>query len=145
MLIAFTSGRRANEFLFSTRSGKVLLDGYIHRHIMTPTGVPGMHSLRRYRATWADERGCPRSLLTAWLGHRSGDGEIENSHKITDLYIKSAENQVYRRLWVENIGTGLEIAAATSPALSKITAAKPRKPRKTVVAEAEPLAQLAAF
>jgi integrase len=108
MLIEFTEGKNPGEFLFATRSGKPLGSKHIDARITTPNGVPGMHSLRRYRASWCDEQGCPRSLLAEWMGHStSGD--------TTSTYVKSSENQSYRRQWVERIGTGLEIAAATLP------------------------------
>jgi integrase len=109
MLLNFTAGKQAGEFVFAVKSGKPLDPSYVNKNILKPAGVPGMHSLRRYRASWADENGAPRSLLAAWMGHTSsGEG-------ITSLYIKSAENQKYRRTWCERVGTGLEIAAATLP------------------------------
>jgi integrase len=119
LLIAFTAGRQAGEFMFATKSGKPLADNYISKHIMVPNDVPGMHSLRRYRASWADQQGCPRSLLAAWLGH-SGNSEIllaaptdRPSNETTSRYIK-VESEQYRRSWAESLGTGLELSAVTS-------------------------------
>jgi len=116
MLISFTAGRRASDFIFRTKSGKPLRDNFINRRIAAANGVPGMHALRRFRATWADEHGCPRSLLACWLGHaNSGAWESEargvDSGGTTEIYIRSSENQKYRKQWVERIGTGLEITA----------------------------------
>ncbi len=108
MLVEFTEGKNSGEFLFATKSGKPLGSKQIDARITKPNGVPGMHSLRRYRASWCDEQGCPRSLLAEWMGH-SASGDI------TSTYIKSAENQAYRRVWAERIETGLEIAAAALP------------------------------
>jgi len=127
MLSEFCQGKKPGEFIFPNASGKPMQRSYIHQQILVPAGVPGAHSLRRYRASWADEQRMPRSLLCAWLGHSSKGGEI------TNLYIKSAENKNFRREWAERIGTGLEIAAATLPTLSKLKAAKPRKARKIAV------------
>jgi hypothetical protein len=42
-------------------------------------------------------------------------GHSGSTDGITSLYVKSAENQKYRRAWCERVGTGLEIAAATLP------------------------------
>jgi integrase len=88
MLADFTAGRQAGEFLFATKTGKPLGEKYIEKYITVPNQVPGMHSLRRYRATWVEEQGCPRSLRAAWMGHSRGE--------IADLYDKSAENQDFR-------------------------------------------------
>lgn len=91
-------------FLFSTRKGTPLDPAHVQKYITAPNGIPGMHSLRRYRATLAEENGCPRSLLAAWMGH-STEGE-----GITGRYIKS-ENKAFRKMWCQRIGTGLNIVA----------------------------------
>lgn len=109
MLSEFCQGKKPGEFIFPNASGKPMQRSYIHQQILVPAGVPGAHSLRRYRASWADEQRMPRSLLCAWLGHSSKGAEI------TNLYIKSAENKNFRREWAERIGTGLEIASANLP------------------------------
>ena len=134
MLIEFTEGKNSCEFLFATRSGKPLGSKHIDARITTPNGVPGMHSLRRYRASWCDEQGCPRSLLAEWMGHSTTAGDI------TSIYVKSSENLAYRRQWVERIGTGLEIAAATLPMLATHgrTTGRLRKVREVVPAEQVP-------
>jgi hypothetical protein len=147
MLTAYVEIEKKNpgDYLFCTRTGKPLTPSCVNERIVKPNKIPGMHSTRRYRARWLDQRGCPRNLLAEWLGHNL-------TSNVTDLYIGTAD-EAYRREWAEKIGTGLDLAAATLPALSKSKAAKTRKTRKTaIVAEAElvesspePLAQLAAF
>jgi len=135
MLSEFCAGKNPGEFIFPNTSGEPMQRSYVHHQILTPVGVPGAHSLRRYRATWADEQGTPRSLLCVWIGHSSnGDGAWESESArvdsgMTNTYIKSAENQAYRRKWCERIGTGLEIAVAT-------LASKPRKRGKIAIATA---------
>jgi integrase len=104
MLEEFTRGRKVGEFMFATGTGNPLDPAYVATQILTPVGIPGAHSLRRYRITYLEEQNCPRSLLAAWVGHA-------NNKSITDRYIKSAEDLVYRRQWVERLGTGLDIAA----------------------------------
>jgi integrase len=139
MLSEFCAAKIPGDFIFPNTSGEPMQRSYVHHQILTPAGVPGAHSLRRYRATWADEQRTPRSLLAAWLGHSHSAGAWESESAradsdggMTNTYIKSAENQAYRRKWCERIGTGLEIAAATLPS-------KPHKHRKiAVVAEPQP-------
>jgi integrase len=141
MLAEFCAGKKAGEFIFPNASGKPLGRAHVHNNILAPAGVPGAHSLRRFRASWCDEQRAPRSLLCAWLGHSSKDGEI------TNLYIKSAENQKYRREWAERIGTGLEVAFATLPqrGTRRRQIATPEQIPKPVESSPEPLAHLAAF
>lgn len=107
MLQQFAEGRTSG-YMFCTKRGTPLAQAYLREHILMPCGVPGAHSLRRYRATWLEEQCCPRSLQAAWLGH-------SNAGNMTDRYVKSAEDQAYRKKLCEKIGTGLELAAATEP------------------------------
>lgn len=134
------------DYLFCTRTGKPLTPSHVNERILAPNGIPGMHSTRRYRANYLDQQGCPRNLLSEWLGHSL-------AANVTDIYIGVAD-EGYRKKWAENLGTGLDLAAATLP-VSKLKA-KPRKTRKiSVVVEAEsvepvessskPFTQLAAF
>jgi integrase len=127
MLTAYVEVEKKNpgDYLFCTRTGKPLTPSCVNERIVKPNKIPGMHSTRRYRARWLDQRGCPRNLLAEWLGHNL-------TSNVTDLYIGTAD-EAYRREWAEKIGTGLDLAAATLP-VSKPKAAKPRKTRKNVVA-----------
>jgi integrase len=120
MLEKFSKGRSSG-LLFSTKNGTPLRQSYLREHVLT-CGVPGMHSLRRYRTTWLEEQCCPRSLQAAWLGH-------SNSATMTDRYVKSAEDAIYRKKQCERIGTGLELAAATEghPARNFLSAMQPEQ------------------
>jgi hypothetical protein len=61
--------------------------------------------------TWLEEQGCPRGLRDAWMGH-AGVG-------MASKYDKTAEDREFRRKQVERIGTGLEIASAIAPQITK--------------------------
>ena len=127
MLQFFADGVAPGSFLFAAkRTGQALGVSYTNESIMALAGVPGAHALRRYRTTWLDQQGAPRSLTVAWLGHSAGGN-------ITDRYIKSDEDQIYRRNWCERIGTGLDLEWATKPQIAApsvvdLKSAKSRKP-----------------
>jgi integrase len=129
MLQRFTTGRRQHEFLFCTKLGKPLEQSYINRYILKPLGIPGAHSLRRFRVSHLREGACNEAILKRWLGHSNGSD-------ITNRYDKSAENISARRNWVESIGTGLNVADAI---LRESGAPPPRiSKRKPTIAPAEP-------
>lgn len=111
MLAEFARGRQPGELLFATRTGKPLEPSHVRRYIMLPNGIQGAHVLRRFRSTWCEEQGTPRSLLDAWIGHSNGN--------VTDRYIKSAEDREFRRKQVDRIGTGLNLADAVAPQITK--------------------------
>lgn len=112
--------KKPGDFIFANRQGKPMMRAHVHHHILAPAGVPGAHSLRRRRATHLDERGTPRALVSAWLGH-STKGEGTSA-----LYIKSQENEEFRRQHCERVGTGLDLDAAILPQRKQVTESKPR-------------------
>lgn len=61
-------------------------------------GIPGFHSLRRFRVTYLRETGTQEELIKYWIGHSSKD--------ITDRYSKLAQNVKFRKEWAEKIGVG---------------------------------------
>lgn len=64
-------------------------------------GIPGFHSLRRFRVTRLREVGAPEDLLKFWIGHSGKD--------ISDRYSKLAQNVVVRKEWAEKTGLGFSI------------------------------------
>ena len=64
-------------------------------------GIPGFHSLRRFRTTRLREVGTPEDILKFWIGHGSKD--------ITDRYSKLASNEALRKEWAEKAGLGFSI------------------------------------
>ncbi len=127
MLAEFARGRQPGELLFITRSGKPLEPSHVRKYIMLPNGIQGAHVLRRFRTTWCEEQGTPRSLLDAWIGHSNGN--------VTDRYIKSAEDREFRRKQVERIGTGLNLGDATAPQSTKKSRRKDPRPGSPKIEE----------
>jgi integrase len=120
------------EFLFQT-NGKIV-SATVWRTRAKMRGVPGFHSLRRWRVSHLRSVPALEDLIRYWAGH--------GSKTITDAYSKLGENIALRQQWAARAGLGFSLEKMGHPALSK---SKPAKPRKTAVAVAEPLSQLAAF
>lgn len=64
-------------------------------------GIPGLHSLRRFRVTRLRKVGTPGDLEKFWIGHSSKD--------ITDLYSRLAQDVSFRKEWAEKAGMGFQI------------------------------------
>jgi integrase len=70
MLREFAKSHKLGDFLFHAKSGKPLDDAYVRRDVLTPLGIDGAHSLRRFRTTrLRDEILVPESILRGWIGH----------------------------------------------------------------------------
>jgi integrase len=113
MLAEFTADMPQGAFIFATRTGKPLDAAHIRKYILKPTGIPGMHSLRRYRATFLREKNVPYELIQAWLGHARGQD-------VTERYSKLDEDQELRTAWAERVGTGLDLSLATKSQMGKV-------------------------
>jgi integrase len=130
MLKKFANGRLQGELLFRTKSGKPLAQNFINTYILKPAGIPGAHSLRRFRTSNLRSMGCNESVLRYWLGH-TGDS-------VTDLYDKSAEDVELRRAWSEKVGTGLDLSLVTIGGPTSVT-----KPKHVTRAKStEPVADI---
>jgi integrase len=92
MLQRFATGRRQHEFLFCSKSGKPLEQSYINRYVLKPLGIPGAHSLRRFRVSHLREVGCNEDILRHWIGHSAGSD-------VTNRYSKLSGNLELRRTW----------------------------------------------
>jgi integrase len=106
MLLEYAMGRHQGEFLFCAKSGKPLHRSHITKFVFKPLGIPGAHSLRRFRVSHLREVGCNEDILKAWLGHTNGSD-------ITNRYSKVPENLELRRTWAERVGTGIELSSVT--------------------------------
>jgi integrase len=106
MLQWFTASRRQHEFLFCTKSGKPLEQSYINRYVLKPLGIPGAHSLRRFRVSHLREVGCNEDILRQWIGHSAGSD-------VTNRYSKLSQNLELRRTWAERVETGLDLSCIT--------------------------------
>jgi hypothetical protein len=73
-------------------------------------GVPGHHSLRRFRTTRLREVGTPEDILKFWIGHSA-------NRDITDRYSKLAQNTTLRKEWAKKAGLGFDILGSSVPVL----------------------------
>jgi integrase len=64
-------------------------------------GIPGFHSLRRFRATHLENAGVPRMLTKFWLGHSASD--------ISEKYMKFGADVESRKTWCLKAGLGFEL------------------------------------
>jgi integrase len=70
------------------------------------TGIPGFHSLRRYRITHLRGKQLPEDIIEYWAGHGS-------QKSITDRYSKLAQNTTLRKEWAERAGVGFQFPEAS--------------------------------
>jgi integrase len=133
------SGIQAGEFLFQEDGNP--LDAYVLRARAIRRGVPGFHSLRRFRISHLRSVPVLEDIIRYWVGH--------GPESITSLYAKLGEDVELRQQWATRAGLGFSLDRIGYPAPRPKTA-KPCKPRKTAPADApaeqipELLAQLAA-
>jgi len=132
---AKTMNKNPADHLFATKSGRPYGPESLRQLALNPLGVPGFHSLRRWRVSYLKSIGTPDSLLKEWIGHSNG-GDI------TALYDKSADDIDWRKKTVNRLGVGFELPTITvghpAPKLSKPSKpsriAKPSQPRTKFVA-----------
>lgn len=89
--------------LFPNRNGGVANDQTGYRHLEA-AGIPGFHSLRRFRVTHLRKQQVPEGLVQAWVGHRGAS--------ITDRYDKISLDTDARRLWAQKAGLGFQLQVA---------------------------------
>jgi hypothetical protein len=119
------SGIQAGEFLFQEDGNP--LDAYVLRARAIRRGVPGFHSLRRFRISHLRSVPVLEDIIRYWVGH--------GPESITSLYAKLGEDVELRQQWATRAGLGFSLDRIGYPAPSKLKAAKPRKTRKTVAAD----------
>lgn len=64
-------------------------------------GIPGFHSLRRFRETYLETVGVPRMLMKFWTGHAASD--------ISERYIKFGPDVQARKQWAVKAGLGFTL------------------------------------
>ena len=67
-------------------------------------GVPGFHSLRRYRVTNLENQQVPRTLVQFWIGH--------SGKEITDRYCRLDSDKLIRKEWAFKAGLNFTIPKA---------------------------------
>ena len=111
-------GDRQTGFLFTNAKGKPLSQTNVVRRSLHPIlkglGIEktGFHAMRRFRATWLSKQRTPENLIRFWLGH--------GTTSVTDIYVKLAEEDDYRKEVANAIGTGFTIPTTTVPTVPKI-------------------------
>jgi integrase len=93
-------GRTPGAYLFQTRVGTPWHDANM-RDRFEADGVPGSHSLRRFRTTHLENMSVPRVLVDYWTGHEGG--------AITDRYTKLGQSIAARKSWCRRAGLGFQL------------------------------------
>ena len=92
--------RAPGEYLWQTRNETLRHVATIYDHL-EKDGIPGTHSLRRFRATHLDNTGVTEALIKFWLGHAG--------KSVSDRYTKVLKFTDHRRGWCERAGLGFEL------------------------------------
>ena len=110
MVAAYTknTNKKPGDRLFSTRTGTPYRPASLQELALDPLGVPGAHSLRRWRVTHLRTAGCPDPLIKFWLGHAKPGG-------ITALYDKSVDNDEWRQQQANHLGIGFNLPVSPTP------------------------------
>jgi integrase len=81
-------------------------NGFINKttayQVAEETGIPGFHSLRRFRVTHLRGKQVPNTIIEFWVGH-GGDKSI------TNRYDKLFQNTKVRKEWCTQAGLGFQI------------------------------------
>lgn len=72
-----------------------------YRRQIAALGIPGFHSLRRFRVTHLQLASVPESLIKFWAGHAGKD--------VTDRYTKVGTEIAARKDWSEKAGMGFQL------------------------------------
>jgi len=89
--------------LFQSETGGVYRRMTAYEHL-AKVGVPGFHSLRRFRVTRLRKTGVPEGLVKFWTGHAD--------KSITDLYDRIGEDVEARKDFTKKAGLGFRLGAA---------------------------------
>ncbi len=87
-------------FLFQNSNGNRVRIETLYEHF-EDLGIPGFHSLRRFRITHLEAKGVPRGLAMLWTGHASKD--------VHESYLKFGPDMQVRKDWAQKAGFGFEL------------------------------------
>lgn len=73
----------------------------MYRTRATALGIPGFHSLRRFRVTHLDNESVPNGLLKYWVGHAASN--------ISEKYTKVGGMKEMRREWTNKVALGFKL------------------------------------
>jgi integrase len=100
-------GKRKSGLLFSTRTGRQLMQSNILRRSLHPILAnlkqpkTGCHAFRRFRITWLRKNLVPEDLITFWHGHAG--------RTVTDTYSKLRDDVEFRKQVATKVGLGFEL------------------------------------
>jgi integrase len=86
--------------LFRSATGGVVRINTVYEHL-EKLGLPGFHSLRRFRVTLLRKSGVPEGLVQFWAGHAG--------KSITDRYDKISADVTARKQFAEKAGLGFSL------------------------------------
>ena len=125
------ANKKSGDRLFSTRTGTPYRPASLQELALAPFGVPGAHSLRRWRVTHLRTAGCPETLVKYWLGHAKPGG-------ITALYDKSTDNASWRQQQANQLGIGFDLPVSPTPnRIEKMLAANDALPSTYVATDSD--------
>jgi len=96
--------RKQGEYLFQSAVGGPWHITTLYDHTKQD-GIPGTHSLRRFRTTHLENMSVPRVLVDYWTGHAG--------KAITDRYTKLGRSIDARRKWCAHAGIGFHLPGTT--------------------------------
>ena len=92
--------RSQSEYLFQNEKGGIWHLTTLYENI-EKDGIPGTHSLRRFRTTHLENMSVPRVLVDYWTGH--------TGKAITDRYTKLGRSIEARKNWCRRAGLGFQL------------------------------------
>jgi len=99
---AEAANKNLGDYLFATRKGTPFTPHGLYAQALVPLGIPGFHSLRRWRVSYLKMIGTPEPLVKAWIGHSNGNDIISR-------YDKSADDKEWRQTWANKCGIGFTL------------------------------------
>jgi integrase len=127
MLASYAARKKPGDFLFATRRGTPYTSHGLHKQALILLGIPGFHSMRRWRISYLKKIGTPERLIKLWAGHSEGND-------ITARYDHSADDKEWRQTWANKCGTGFELPVIADAGHPGPKSPKPRESTQPVSA-----------
>jgi hypothetical protein len=97
-------GKRTG-FLLTNHKGEMMRESTLRQASFAKTGMPGAHSLRRFRITLLRKHLVPEEIIDYFVGHKS-------HRNLNDIYSSLAADADNRRSIVETVGLGFTVKEA---------------------------------
>jgi integrase len=89
-------------FLVASADGSHMKESTLRQSSMAKLGIPGAHSLRRFRITHLRRNKVAEELIDYFTGHKS-------TRNLNDIYSKLSADAEYRREVAETVGLGFSL------------------------------------